>query len=661
MLYKKELKEIPPCELGKKITKAESEYQFLAEAKVERTKRSGEILIVDYYDTINRELQARFFASEKNRQYITYLPGEDKWETSSISVRLCRLSCDYARTKSSKKTNDLIKSFLKTNYERVYFVGSYYVSSDGASGICESFCEEIRKEKNDKRNEKKWQREYELRSYFSEVISEPIKQYAVNNGFKHGYVFFSNLDKKRERKGYCTCCRKRFKIRTPVKHKLRGQCPKCGSSILYWADRYFSSISDRSGLWCADRNGDKVLLRYFEIERFFCKDYTPQLSCQPVSRTVMDIEMQSYQSSFLTSSMFYYGWNWTYFKKSLPDRDKYGLVYPDNLDMVFGGKWHNVNFKSLFRRYKDEVNLVQLLRKIKLFPVVEYLCKMGLTTFVSQIDPRTLNLSGTNFEEVMGVSKQYLPLYRELGITPSEHSLIAQDKGFTTAEQILRLRETKIPSSEYDRILTCLEYMTLNKFLNYYSKQYTLDSKDIKRPLIHFSDYISMCEEFNVQLSKRNLFPKNIKTAHDMLLKKLEPLRKEKTKQLASNATALMISLFKQYVKDGMMIVLPVDRIDFIREGEELSHCVGNSSYYENHMKGSRMIFFIRSLNTPDEAFYTAEINMLQYTVTQCYGYGDCVAPPKVKQFIRGFARYLKTHQNKEINYAENLRTEKSA
>ena len=203
--------------------------------------------------------------------------------------------------------------------------------------------------------------------------------------------------------------------------------------------------------------------------------------------------------------------------------------------------------------------------------------------------------------------------------------------------------------------------MTLNKFLNYYSKQFSLDNKDIKRPLIHLSDYISMCEEYDIQLTKRNLFPKNIKVAHDMLLKKLEPLRKEKSKQLASNATALMYSLFKQYIKDDMMIVMPVDKIDFIREGEELSHCVGNSSYYENHMKGSKMIFFIRHMNAPGEAYYTAEINMLQFTVTQCYGYGDCIAPPNVKKFIRGFARYLKTHQNKEINYAEDLRTEKSA
>ena len=656
MLYKKELKEIPPCEIEKNLTKAESDYHFLAVAKVERTKRSGEILIVDYYDTSDKKLQARFFASYENQQYLTYIPETNQWETKALSSVLHCIAKDYIRTKSSKKTNDLIKSALKTHYESVYFVGNAYVDAHGAPGICESFCEEIRKEKNHKRNEKKWQREKELHSYFSEVLSDPIKQYAVKSGFNHGYVFFSNLDKKRERKGYCTCCRKRFKIRTPVKHKLRGQCPKCGSSIFYWAERYFSSISDKSGLWVADRDNDKVLLRYFSIERYFCWDYSPQLSCQPVSRTVMDSEMQSYQSSFLTSSMFYYGWNWTCFTKSLPDRDKYGMVYPDNLDMVFGKKWHNVNFKSLFMQYKGEVNLVQLLMKIKQFPVVEYLCKMGLTTFVSRIDPRTLNLSGTNF-----VSKQYLSLYREFGITPSEHSLIEQDKGFTTAEQIQRLRNTKIPSYEYDRILTCLEYMTLNKFLNYYSKQFSLDNKDIKRPLIHLSDYISMCEEYDIQLTKRNLFPKNIKVAHDMLLKKLEPLRKEKSKQLASNATALMYSLFKQYIKDDMMIVMPVDKIDFIREGEELSHCVGNSSYYENHMKGSKMIFFIRHMNAPGEAYYTAEINMLQFTVTQCYGYGDCIAPPNVKKFIRGFARYLKTHQNKEINYAEDLRTEKSA
>ena len=661
MLYKKELKGIPPCEIGKNLTKAESGYHFLAVAKVEKTKRCGEILIVDYYDTSDKKLQVRFFASAENQQYITYVPSTEKWETIALGVVLKRIAKGISRTKSSQKTNTLIKSVLKPDHETVYFVGNTYVDCEGAVGICEAFCERIRKERNHKRNEKKRQREEELRSYFSEILFEPIKQYAVNNAFDHGYVFFSNLNKRRERKGYCTCCRKRFTVKDPVKHKMKSQCPKCGRNIFYWADRYFSSISDKGGLWYADRKDDKVLLQYFNIERYFCVDHSPHLCCTPVSRTVMDTEMQTYWSSYLTSSMYYYGWNWTTFVKSLPDRDKYGTVYPDNLDMVFGNKWHNMNLKSLFSQYKDKVNLVQLLRKISQFPVVEYLCKMGLTTFVSKIDPRTLNLSGTNFEEVMGVSKQYLPLYREIGITPDEHSIIVQNKGFTTAEQIQRLRETKISTWQYDRILTCLEYMTLNKFLNYYSKQCLLDKKDFDRPLVHLSDYISMCEEYGIRITKRNLFPKDIKSAHDMLLKKLEPLRKEKTEKLASNATALMYSLFKRYIKDNLIIVIPVDRIDFIREGQELSHCVGSSQYYENHMKGSRMIFFIRSVQVPNEAFYTAEINMLQFTVLQCYGYGDCVAPPKVKQFIRGFARYLKTHQNKEINYAEDLRTEKAS
>ena len=33
----------------------------------------------------------------------------------------------------------------------------------------------------------------------------------------------------------------------------------------------------------------------------------------------------------------------------------------------------------------------------------------------------------------------------------------------------------------------------------------------------------------------------------------------------------------------------------------------------------------------------------------------------EIKAFINGFAKYLKTHPKKEINYAEDLRTEKSA
>ena len=59
------------------------------------------------------------------------------------------------------------------------------------------------------------------------------------------------------------------------------------------------------------------------------------------------------------------------------------------------------------------------------------------------------------------------------------------------------------------------------------------------------------------------------------------------------------------------------------------------------------MIFFVRRINEPDKAYYTAEIDMFDFRVTQCYGYGDKPAIPEVKNFINEFARWLKSQKHK--------------
>ena len=79
---------------------------------------------------------------------------------------------------------------------------------------------------------------------------------------------------------------------------------------------------------------------------------------------------------------------------------------------------------------------------------------------------------------------------------------------------------------------------------------------------------------------------------------------------------------------------------------------MGGDSYYQNHIKGSRMIFFIRHVTEPDTPYYTAEIDMVTFNVLQCYGFGDKAAPKEINKFIKDFARSIEQGINNRVRKA---------
>ena len=80
-------------------------------------------------------------------------------------------------------------------------------------------------------------------------------------------------------------------------------------------------------------------------------------------------------------------------------------------------------------------------------------------------------------------------------------------------------------------------------------------------------------------------------------------------------------------------------RSDLTTEGQCLNHCVGGQAYFERHILGHQMVFFIRKVSAPDKPYFTAEIDTDTGRIIQLYGFGDCSAPKEVRDFTEGFAR----------------------
>lgn len=119
-------------------------------------------------------------------------------------------------------------------------------------------------------------------------------------------------------------------------------------------------------------------------------------------------------------------------------------------------------------------------------------------------------------------------------------------------------------------------------------------------------DYINMSEDMNVPY---NLCPKSLKLRHDLAARNhrlvLEEIERKKFKE---KAAAENYARLEWTSKDGKWAVLvPKDAGDLVREGSELSHCVG--SYAKYVIDGSMRICFLRKTENLDKPLLTLSVN----------------------------------------------------
>ena len=119
---------------------------------------------------------------------------------------------------------------------------------------------------------------------------------------------------------------------------------------------------------------------------------------------------------------WYGGWNW--YRQKLGARH-FGkaYVYDRNLRKVFGEKYYNVDLQAEIKRANQPISFVGLLDNLKNLPPIEYLLKLGLCRLAYEANKEDL-LPGRDFASILGVSKQYLPLYQKYNIAPYEHKII---------------------------------------------------------------------------------------------------------------------------------------------------------------------------------------------------------------------------------------------
>ncbi|WP_018305437.1 PcfJ domain-containing protein [Desulfitobacterium hafniense] len=639
MLYKKELEQVPvqnyPEIIPIKDTKA---AKYVATVQVLNLEKSGKLLVIDVFLRGNKELQLRFFSDGNSFLACKEWPAA-KW-LKSKPTRLLEgeyaYRCDIDAFESDiKKAHDVLKK------RQVYCYRRELIDE------MDSFVAGLSSQKNE---EAAYRKQALMKAHFEMFPDYPpdLKDYCETDVFGFTYIFISKIQKE-SREAICGHCGHQFLMPRETKVGEGRSCPKCHMKGILRAGWRSGGPTNKAKLCIAYNVQNQLLLRWIKIERTFndskvnysFEDYYRNLYLQTPKGQVI------YAYKFQNASWgFGCGWDWYRQRNGMVNYDE-SYVYNRNLSAVFGTSYYHVDLQTGLKN-AGQLSFRALLGNLKTIPAAEYLFKLGMTNLVTELGSLQRS-NGKGFSEILGISKQYLPLYRKFNVTLVEHRIISKSMDWVKETSFLKLRALSPKDSDVKDIGELLKTMSFERFANYFYKQIQMGkSKALSHYLMLYKDYLSMSETLKVDLSRKSVrFPNNIKESHDLILFRFNRVKHKNEDKKFKRAVKKLYAGMPQFANSEFCIVYPALRSDLIKEGQSLNHCVGADRYYKDHIAGTQMIFFVRKITEPQKPFVTMEVDMQELRIRQLYGYGDKLKNSNVRAFANEFLVALKRKENK--------------
>lgn len=639
MLIKKELEKLP-LSPGPKPPK---KVQFTAGAAVHELPRCGEVLAVDVYDR-KGELLYRFFSD--GHGYITqvvqafsdFKPG---WtERNPVSGGAWASAKEIAASPESTKAVEQVLKQGASWWGDVHKVGNsidYFIS-----GVA---------------RERRWRaednRQALMKRHFAMFPDYPadLAAFCEENVFHESVLYVSKLEKGK-RRAVCRHCGKSFKVEREVKPGGFGVCPKCGWPVNYRADWVKAEVTHKAKICIAYKVEGQLLLRYADVERTIypnCK--RPEYRFSDYFETLFLVSKgKATEYAYAWCQAPYQGYDWRRLRNGSECLSE-SYVYTPNLREVFGARYYNVDLQAGLEGLRRPISFRRLLDNLKNVPQAEYLMKTGLPVLAAG---DLWNSKARNLPELTGVGKHFLPAMRKSQADLREIQAVAAQKN-PKPEDLCQLCALRLDRESLGLLEELAHYNALVRVLGYVRAQRELFPTQAKRRKLPYflrlyRDYLHMAEELKSDMSKRAVLePRNLKERHDLLAARVNEVKFERENtRMQRMIDEGLYWWAHEYANEDFCVVYPQKHSDFITEGQRLNHCVGGAGYYERHMEGKRMVFFIRRASEPDKAFFTAEIDMNAGRVLQLYGFGDCSAPKEVRAFTEGFARAVLRWQDQE-------------
>lgn len=630
MLIKRLLEKLPLSPAPIPPKKAE----YTAGAAVHDLPRCGKVLAADVYNR-KRQLLYRFFSDGKN--YITQVaqafrdfnPG---WtERSPAGGGTWGSPDDIAASPESIAAVDKV---LKN-------VRNWGGDLNKTGSAIRDFIYHVNQERRWRTEDN---RQALMKRHFAMFPDYPkdLAAFCEESVFHESVLYVSKLEKGK-RRAVCRHCGKSFQVGREVKPGGSGVCPKCGWSVNYRAQWVKAEVTHKAKICIACKVESQLLLRYTDVERRVYPDRkTPDYHFSDDFKTLFLVHRgKATEYAYAWCQAPYQGYDWRRLRNGSECFDE-SYVYTPNLREVFGEKYYNVNLQAGLEELRRPIRFRRLLDNLKNAPQAEYLMKAGLPVLAASGLPDT---NAKTLPELTGLGKHFLPAMRESQASFWEIQAVAAQKN-PKPEDLRQLCALRLNRWCLELLEEIARYSPLGRALGYVRAQRELFPSQAKRRKLSYflglyRDYLHMAQDLKSDMSQRAILePRNLKELHDLLAARVNEVKSERENARMQKMIEKGLYWWAHaYANEDFCVVYPQKHSDFVTEGQRLNHCVGSAGYYERHMEGKRMVFFIRRASEPDKPYFTAEIDVSAGRILQLYGFGDCSAPREVRAFTEGFAR----------------------
>lgn len=362
---------------------------------------------------------------------------------------------------------------------------------------------------------------------------------------------------------------------------------------------------------------------------------------------------------------------WEQRKKFYDAFGKTNIVFPPSFANMDGTKAENCKLDIYMSAAGDHWPVAYLNLWAK-HPNVENILSSGAGALLADMLARTETYTGYYYShsyadiKKLDISWKEVKPAKMLGLTTEEFRRARAENWTAHQMNLYKLAKHVGETPDYEelkRIMAVIGYrakeysqegISLIKASRYLMKQGACGDQMLL-------DYRRMLKQHGENFTQAELWPGNLRAAHDRLVKiqKLEEDRETDAK------FAECFELYEPLTwTDGELeIIIPRKNSDLYCEGKTLNHCVG--SYGKQHISG-KPIFFVRHHRRPERSYFTLNIDMRGNAPReiQLHGYGNeskgskhWDVPQKVRDFVDRWEReillpWFMKNKNKKENAA---------
>lgn len=428
------------------------------------------------------------------------------------------------------------------------------------------------------------------------------REWANHNLFPR-YIFF---DSKHATEGFCTECEQMVDLMDEPQHRKRTICPVCGEATMVgsWYGRKW--MRQHATCLVIQPWEKGLLLREcgcwsdYESGRFEPHWYQDDITIFESGRYIRE------------TNYTWQGWKRV---QSLKRNAGSRLVMFDDLT---GTEFENCPVRTFINTIG--YHPAKFIRLYQRHPNVEHLVREHLEEVVKDIlsGVRGINWKGRRPRDMLGLTKPEVKAVFSARLSLRAVNLYKRYPGtFDLWEDRNLLRSITggflgWVQNEPD-VMKALRYVQrcMRQGVREYNVYHML------------TDTRRMLAQLGHEMTEHNLWPRNLQETHDKAAAEIKAIERAKTAREWEKEQGIWDRIAEKLSplcwEDAGMLIRPVSsRMELVREGDMLDHCV--ASYAERLKREESYILLIRRTDKPDTPYFTLNLSK-SGSIIQCHGY----------------------------------------